>query len=78
LFPNKPPPNVSNKQREKMKAAASAVSRSATGSGGQAAKEAQKTADQGKKEANELDARMKEQQRRESRTEGWRSDSFDV
>jgi hypothetical protein len=78
LFPNKPPPHVSNKQREKMKAKASAASRQATGAGGQVQRDAQKAADKGKKEVNELDAKMKEQQRRESRSEGWRSEAFDV
>ena len=78
LFPNKPPPHVSNKQREKMKAQASAVSRQATGSAGAFMKDTQKIADKGKNEANKLDAKKQEQQRRESRAEGWRSEAFDV
>ena len=61
-----------------MKAAASAASRQATGSADQFRQGAQKAADKGQKEANMLDAKKAEQQRRESRTEGWRSDAFDV
>lgn len=61
-----------------MKAKTSAASRQATGAGGQVQRDAQKAADKGKKEVNELDAKMKEQQRRESRSEGWRSEAFDV
>ncbi len=61
-----------------MKAAASSVARQATGSADQFKAGAQKAADKGQKEANELDAKKVEQHRRESRTEGWRSEAFDL
>jgi hypothetical protein len=76
---------VSNKQRLKLKAKAQEIAREARRAVGsadefqQGAKaQAKDVADKGKKEANELSARAKEQKRREEKTEGWRSDAFDV
>ena len=69
---------MSNKQREKMKAQAASARGGVGASAEQMKKDAQKVADKGKKEANDLDAKMREQQRRESKSEGWRSEAFDV
>ncbi|ORY25632.1 hypothetical protein BCR39DRAFT_543419 [Naematelia encephala] len=78
LFPDQPPSEISNSRREKLKQTSAALTQQARGAVDQFKADANKTADKGKKEANELDARKKEQQRREERTEGWRSDAFDV
>ncbi|KAK4684203.1 hypothetical protein P7C73_g5994, partial [Tremellales sp. Uapishka_1] len=78
LFENKPPASIANTQRQKLKAKAKAVSNQASGSADSVKKNAQDAADKGKKEANELDAKAKEAKRREERTEGWRSEAFDV
>ena len=69
---------MSNKQREKMKAKAASVRGGVGASADQVKKDAQKVADKGKKEANDLDAKMREQKRRDSKSEGWRSEVFDV
>lgn len=81
LFPEQPPQHLRNPQRQKVKAQAKqAVSQAkrAVGAADQYSGTANKAADQGKKEASELSAKAQEAQRRESRTEGWRSDAFDV
>ena len=78
LFPDQPPANVSNKQREKIKAKSKSATRQATGSADQFKKSADQARSKGQQEANDLDARKKEQQRRESKSEGWRSNQFDV
>lgn len=61
-----------------MKAQAASARGGVGASAEQMKKDAQKVADKGKKEANDLDAKMREQQRRESKSEGWRSEAFDV
>lgn len=81
LFPNKPPAPLRNSQRQKLKAKAEqaqAAAHRAVGSADQFKKTGQSAADKGKSEANELSARAKEQKRREDKTEGWRSDAFDI
>ena len=78
LFPDQPPARVSNKQRQRAKALAGANTKQARGAADQFKNKAQNAKEQGKQEANELDAKRKEQQRRESKSEGWRSEAFDV
>jgi len=78
LFPEQPPARVSNKQRQKAKAAVKGTTRQAKGSAEAFKKDANAAADKTKKEANYLDAKKKEQQRRESKSEGWRSEAFSV
>ncbi|WWC88740.1 uncharacterized protein L201_003653 [Kwoniella dendrophila CBS 6074] len=78
LFPNQPPSYVSNKQRQKLKAAASSTSNRAVGAADQFRGKGKQAADQAKQEADQLSAKAKEQKRREEKSEGWRSDAFDV
>ncbi|WRT67840.1 uncharacterized protein IL334_004814 [Kwoniella shivajii] len=78
LFPNKPPSYVSNTQRQKLKAAASSTSNRAVGSADQFKAKGKQAADQAKKEGDDLTSKAKEQKKREEKSEGWRSDAFDI
>jgi len=85
LFPDQPPSRISNSRREKLKTRAQQASAearnqagAAIGSADQFGDGAKKAMDKGKEEVNGLDAKRKEQQRRESKSEGWRSEAFDV
>ncbi|WWD04803.1 hypothetical protein V865_002874 [Kwoniella europaea PYCC6329] len=78
LFPNKPPSYVSNTQRQKLKAAASSSTNRAVGAADQFRGKGKQATDQAKAEGEDLTARAKEQKRREEKSEGWRSDAFDV
>lgn len=78
LFPGKPPGSIANSQRQKIKSKANRAVGQTAGSVDQAKRKAQGVADDAKKEANYLDAKAREQERREKRQEGWRSDAFDV
>ncbi|KAK8858640.1 hypothetical protein IAR55_002869 [Kwoniella newhampshirensis] len=78
LFPNKPPSNVSNSQRDKLRAKAQAATGQATGSADQFKAQAKGAANKAQKEGEQLGAKAQEAQRRESKKEGWRSDAFDV
>lgn len=85
LFPNQPPADISNKQREKIRAkakAASAQARRAVGAADQYAGAAKDTANkaknEAKKEGEDLKYSAQEKKRREEKKEGWRSDAFDV
>jgi hypothetical protein len=80
LFPSQPPKHLRNPQREKLKAQAKSAAgqaKSATGIS-DPKRAAQDAKIKLQKEGNELDARAREQQRREQRKEGWRSEAFDV
>ncbi|WVR06390.1 hypothetical protein IAU60_003421 [Kwoniella sp. DSM 27419] len=78
LFPNKPPSYVSNKQRDKLRAAAKSTTNRAVGAADQFNGPAKDAAGKAKKEGDQLSARAQEQKRREERSEGWRSEAFDV
>ncbi|WWC62487.1 uncharacterized protein I303_105083 [Kwoniella dejecticola CBS 10117] len=78
LFPNKPPSYVSNTQRQKLKAAASSSTNRAVGSADAFRAKGKQATDQAKKEGDDLTAKAREQKRREEKSEGWRSDAFDV
>jgi len=78
LFPDQPPARISNKQRQKAKALAGANTKQARGAAEQFKNKTQDAKAKGQQETNELDARRKEQQRREQKSEGWRSESFDI
>ena len=74
LFPNQPPARISNKRRQKAKQTA----KQARGSADDFKKAATGKKADAEQGAQELDARRKEEQRRASKTEGWRSDAFNV
>ncbi|KAL7420693.1 hypothetical protein Q5752_004644 [Cryptotrichosporon argae] len=85
LFPDQPPAHVRNQDRLRLKAEAHKVKETLKGAADQfagqangAAKDAANAANKVGREANELSARVKEEQRRAERSEGWRSDAFDV
>ncbi|EIW73522.1 hypothetical protein TREMEDRAFT_59695 [Tremella mesenterica DSM 1558] len=81
LFPDKPAPHLRNPQRQKLKSQAAQLqgqAKRAVGSADQFKKTAKGGADKAKAEGSNLSARVKEEQRRASRTEGWRSEAFDV
>ena len=85
LFPNQPPADISNSQRDKIRAkaqVAQAQARRAIGAGDQFKDQVKGAADKAKNEARKEGEDMrfaaKEKKRREERSEGWRSDAFDV
>ena len=80
LFPSQPPKHLRNPQREKLKAQAKSVAGQAKQAAGVSdpKRAAQDAKIKLQKEGNELDARAREQQRREQRKEGWRSEAFDI
>ena len=81
LFPQQPPKHLRNPQRQKLKAQAKQVAdqaKRAVGSADQYRGPASDAKIKAQKEGNELSAKAKEQQRREQRKEGWRSEAFDV
>nr|XP_031864274.1 uncharacterized protein CI109_000187 [Kwoniella shandongensis]KAA5531346.1 hypothetical protein CI109_000187 [Kwoniella shandongensis] len=78
LFPNKPPSNVSNTQRDKLRAKAQAATGQATGSADQFKAQAKGAANKAQKEGEQLNAKAQEAKKREERKEGWRSEAFDL
>ncbi|ORX33457.1 hypothetical protein BD324DRAFT_639861 [Kockovaella imperatae] len=85
LFPDQPPARVSNTQRQRAKAHAKHAARSVRGAADQFKQGAKNIKDEANKvkegvkgEIADLDARRKEEMRREQKEEGWRSDAFDV
>jgi len=78
LFPDQPPARISNKQRQKAKALVGGNAKQAKATADQVKNKAQDAKVKGEQEVNELDARRKENARREAKKEGWRSSAFDV
>lgn len=78
LFPNKPAPRIRNQNRDHLRGIA-AQGQSAAGSvKNRVQKDADKAKDAARSEAKTMTRAAKEQERRERRDEGWRSNAFDI
>ena len=78
LFPNKPASRVRNSKRAALNNKADQGKNIAQYASTRVKRDADKAKGAAKAEASDLSRAARQQERRESRSEGWRSDIFDV
>ena len=78
LFPNKPAARVRNPKRAALTNKADQGKSIAQSASTRVKKDADKAKGAAKAEASDMSRAARQQERRESRSEGWRSDIFDV